>query len=341
MPNDTLINRLDTQRENYLQQQKSITTSQTAFKAFVDATGKIQKALNNYNAAVNVQSAQETFAGLRVKEEVIDALLPDFRRELKTVTVLAGALKSAAQALRSEPVDVVKLDKAISQLKMSESQPVADLLPELDEELELAQRALGDEFGQKLRDALAQQGIAIAGRAPKFEIGRFELEANFAKRFLVLRYGKDIVVPRVPITVDAAVKAYQSAAKSITGRSQDGKVWLEQFYEAYQTVRRKRDIGNARVNLVEVYVELVLLNQGRNFFVEPGKRTFKDYNRAEFIYDFYEFANKQHLSHNGQTVKAHSATKSQTDNPAKSMWIVEGDTPYDGRYIADIEFVSE
>ena len=34
----------------------------------------------------------------------------------------------------------------------------------------------------------------------------------------------------------------------------------------------------------------------------------------------------------------HGATKSQTDNPAKSMWIVEGDSPYDGHFIADIEF---
>lgn len=341
MPNETLITRLDTLRENYLQQQKSITTSQAAFKAFVDATSRIQKVLRDYSAAVDVQAARETFGGLRIKEEVIDSLLPDFRRELKTVTALAGALKDAALALHSEPVDVVRLDKAVTLLKTSGAQSVADLLSELDEELELAQRALGDEFGQTLRDALAQQGISIGGRAPKFEVGRFELEANFAKRFLVLRYGKDVVVPRVPITVDAVVKAYQSAAKAITGRSQDGKTWLAQFYEAYQTVRRKRDDGNERINIVEIYVEFVLLNQGRSFFVEPGKRTFKDYSRAEFIYDFYEFAHRQRLLHDGEAVKAHSATKSQTDNPAKSMWMVEGDTPYDGRYIADIEFVKD
>ena len=57
--------------------------------------------------------------------------------------------------------------------------------------------------------------------------------------------------------------------------------------------------------------------------------------------DFYEFASRQHLAHDGQTVKAHSAVKSQTDYATKSMWIVEGDTPYDGRYIADVEFVRE
>ncbi len=90
---------------------------------------------------------------------------------------------------------------------------------------------------------------------------------------------------------------------------------------------------------------MTLLRQGRAFASEPSKHTFTDYSRAQFEYDFYEFASRQHLAHDGpqghQVVKAHSAVKSQTDNPTKSMWIVEGDTPYDGRYIADIEFVGE
>ena len=63
--------------------------------------------------------------------------------------------------------------------------------------------------------------------------------------------------------------------------------------------------------------------------------------RAQFAYDFYEFANRQRLAHDGHVAKAHSATKSQTDSATRSMWIVEGDTPYDGRYIADVEFVKE
>ncbi len=81
-----------------------------------------------------------------------------------------------------------------------------------------------------------------------------------------------------------------------------------------------------------------MLRQGRAFASEPSKRTFTDYMRAQFAYDFYEFTGNQRLTYNGQRVKAHSATKSQTDSPAKSFWIVEGDTPHDGRYIADIEF---
>ena len=120
-----------------------------------------------------------------------------------------------------------------------------------------------------------------------------------------------------------------------------GSAWLAQLYEAYQMVQRKRASTASRVNVVDVYLELVMLRQGRTFAGEPSKRTFTEYSRAQFIYDFYRITGQQRLVHQGMQVKVHSATKSQTDSPAKSMWIVEGDSPYDGRYIADIEFEKE
>ncbi len=344
MPNESLIQQIETLRDRFVRQQKAASTLQSSLKTVTDAHNRVQKALSDYgeqNSATDVNNLQTTLVNTRLKETVIDPLLPDLRRELKSVTTMVAALKDVANALHSEPVDVAKLDKGIGLLRPSGQSDVDNLLPELDRELELAQRALGDEFGGKLRDALAEQGIGIAGRAPKFEIGRFELEANFAKRFVTLLYGRDVVVPRAPITVDATMKAYQNAAKLIAGRSQEGQSWIAQFYAAYDNARRKRDGNNPRVNIVDCYVEFAFLNQGRNFLSEPSKRTFKDYSRAQFIYDFYEYADRQRLTHNGQAVKAHSATKSQTDNPTKSMWIVEGDTPYDGRYIADIEFAKE
>ncbi len=349
MPNETLITQLDTLRETYTQQQKAIAGLQAAFMGVMNAHSKAQKALRDLSilnsgvSADGLTGAQEAFSESRLKDKAVDPLLPDIRRELKGLATLTGALKDAASALRTEPVDVVRLDKALATLEMAKQENVREMLPPLREELEVAQRVLGDEFGQRLRSALLEQGIQIGGRTPRFEIGRFELEANFAKRFIVLRYGKDIVVPHAPITVDATVKAYTSASKAIMGRNQDGKAWIAQFHEAYETARRKRSAQaqSTRVNVVECYIEMVLLRQGRAFSSEPGKHTFSDYLRAQFEYDFYEFASHQHLSNDGHVVKAHSAVKSQTDYSTKSMWIVEGDTPYDGRYIADIEFVKE
>jgi hypothetical protein len=344
MPNEALTTELDQRRETYTQKQKAAATLQAAFKTVTNTHSKAQKALRDFsaqNTGIDVENAQAAFARTRLKEEAIDPLLPDLRRDLKSLTVLTAALKDAATALRTEPVDVVRLDKAVAALQTYRQQDIQDLVPDLTSELDVAQRGLGDEFGQKLRAALAEQGIEVRGRAPKFEIGRFELEANFAKRFIVLRYGKDIVVPHAPITVEAALRAYQGAAKLIMGRPQDGAAWMGQFHEAYENVRRKRGAHGPRVNIVDCYIELVLLRQGRAFLSTPSKRTFVDYMRAQFIYDFYEFADRRRLGYEDLRVRAHSATKSQTDNPTKSMWIVEGDTPYDGRYIADIEFAKD
>lgn len=347
MPNDTLLTQLDSLRDIYSQQQKAAASVQAAFKGVTNAHAKAQKALRDLGAqnssafAASVPGAQEAFAQSRLKEDGIDPLLPEIRRELKNLAALTGALKDASSALRSEPVDVVRLDKALAVLQTFKQEHVRETLQQLREELEIAQRVLGDEFGRKLRAALLEQGVQIGGRPPRFEIGRFELEANFAKRFIVLRYGKDVVVPHAPVTVDAAVKAYTAAQKAITGRNQDGKAWIAQFFEAYQIARRKRDAQSTRVNIVDCYIEMVLLRQGKAFASEPSKHTFTDYMRAQFEYDFYEYAGRSNMSHNGYFVKAHSAVKSQTDHAAKSMWIVEGDTPYDGRYIADVEFVKE
>ncbi len=344
MPNEPLLNQLTQLTESCTQRQKRANALQAAFKLVTDAHSKTLKVLRDYadqDTTVDVRSAQDGFAAVRIKEETIDPLLPDLRREIKTLATLIAALKESATALRAEPVDVVRLDKALTALQPSKEQAVLDLIPTLQGELDLAQRALGDEFGQKLRDALAALGVAIGGRPPKFELGRFELDANFARRFSVLRYGKDVVAPHVPITVEATLKAYQAAFKAIQGRNQDGAAWLAQFHDAYQIARRKRNIHEARINIVDVYVELVLLRQGRAFASEPSKHTFIDYTRAQFICDFYEFTGRQRLAHKGHVVKVHGSTKSQTDNPAKSMWIVEGDSPYDGRYISDVEFEKE
>ena len=108
------------------------------------------------------------------------------------------------------------------------------------------------------------------------------------------------MAPHVPITVDATVKAYQSALKAIQGRKEDGAAWMAQLHDAYRTHAANATSTNARINIVDVYLELVLLRQGRAFASEPSKRTFTDYTRAQFIYDFYEFTTRQRLAHKGR-----------------------------------------
>lgn len=345
MPNDALIAALERLRDTYSQRQKTTNNLMAALKGAGGSVGKASRALREYadqggGASPPIAQAQQVFGTLRLKEDAVDPLLPDLRREVKALTSLTAALKDALAALRGEAVDVVKLGHAEAALQASKisDAAVAAVLPGLEQELQQAQRSLGDTFGLALRHALAEQGVALGGRPPSFEIGPFELDANFVTRSAALSYGKNLVSARVPLSVEAVTKAYQRESKAIMGRGEDGGRWIEQLYTAWEAVRRRRGTSEPRANIVECYLEMVLLRQPRAFRSAPTKHGFVEYSRAQFAYDFATFAGRQRLEYKGLRAFGLVATKSQTDNPERSFWIVEGNTPHDGRYIADVKF---
>ena len=345
MPSEALITSLDSLRETYVQRQRAANTVLAALKGTSDALNKANRSLREYaeqfaGASAAVARSQEAFGALRLRDEAIDPLLPELRRELKQLTVVAAALKDAQVAVRGDAVDVIKLGRAQTALQASRVQDnaLANVLTELEQELAQAQRALGDTFGLSLRHALAEQGIELGGRPPRFEIGRFELVADFVSRSGTLSYGKNLVNKRIPLSVEQAVATFGRENKAITGRNEDGGRWMEQFYNAWETVRRKRDTNELRVSIVECFYELVLLRQARAFRSAPSKNSFVEYSRAQFAYDFFEFTSRHPVEHKGMRAFGLVATKSQTENAERSVWIVEGDNPHDGRYIADVKF---
>jgi hypothetical protein len=347
MPTEILIEALEQLRDNYNQRQKATNGLVTALKGTTSSLNKATRALKDYadqNGIVNqatLAQSQQTFGGLRLREEAIEPIMPDLRRELKIQQKISTALRDAGAALRGESVDVVKLGHAYEALQAikTPSAELGELLPALGEELEQAQRALGETFGLALRHALAEQGIELGGRPPRFEIGRFELVANFVNRAAVLNYGKDVVMKRVPLSVEAVIRAYQRETKAILGRNEDGARWIEQLYTAWENVRHKRgSTAEPRANIVECFMELIMLRQPKSFRVAPNKSSYADYTRAQFAYDFAEFAGRQRLQYKGLRAFGLPATKSHTDNPERSIWIVDGAGPYDGRYIGDVKF---
>lgn len=346
MPTDSLMSALEYLRDTYTARQRATNALLAALKGTTGTLTKASRALNDYAGqetgldAARLSQAQAAFGALRLKEEAIDPLAPDLRRESKALAALTGALKDAQAALRGEVVDVVRLGRAHALLQTSKGADATlrALLPELEQELQQAQRALGDTFGQALRAAFAERGVDIGGRPPRFEIGRFDLSTDFVGRTATLSYGKELVAKGIPLSIERVVGAYEREARAITGRNEDGARWIEQFYRAWQTALRKRELADARANIVDCFYELTLLRQSRSFRSAPSKRGFVDYSRAQFAYDFFEFANRQRHAYQGQRVFAHTATKSQADSAEKSIWIVEGASPHDGRYIADIVF---
>ncbi|GAC1361141.1 MAG: hypothetical protein NVSMB42_20760 [Herpetosiphon sp.] len=346
MPGDALAAAIEQARTSFSQRQKTVNALAATLKSTTSVLGKANKSLTDYAElhagapSRALDQAQQVFAGLRLKDDVVDPLTPDLRREIAALGKVVGALKDAQVAVRGDVVDVVRLGRATTVLRAQQGrdQQLTALLADLEHELQQAQQALGNTFGAALRDATAALGIEIEGRPPRFGLGRFEIEANWIARSAKLSYGKELLTGHVPLSIDAVLGAYQREKKAIVSRNEDGERWIEQFYQAWEVARFKRDRGDGRANLVDCYFELAMLRQSKAFRMAPSKRTITDYTRAQFVYDVFEFVDQRRLAYKGLRAVIHGSTKSQTGIPDRSIWIVEGTSPDAGRYVSDVEF---
>lgn len=114
MPNSNLIIALEELQNIYTQRQKQANGLLAAVKNAVSASAKLNKNLTEFapQSAVRekLDQAQQTLNSVQLKEDVSDLVTADLRREAKTLTAISVALKSALAALRSDSIDVVKLN---------------------------------------------------------------------------------------------------------------------------------------------------------------------------------------------------------------------------------------
>src|SRR5437763_12897647 len=118
MPNDVLIAALEDLRDTYSQKQRATNSLVAALRGASGSLGKAGRTLNEYAAQspsldrAKLSQAQEAFDALRLKDDAIDPLLPDLRREVKANTGVLTAGRGALTALRGDVVDVVSLHRA-------------------------------------------------------------------------------------------------------------------------------------------------------------------------------------------------------------------------------------
>jgi hypothetical protein len=144
MPSDVVIGDLIGLRDAAMQRLRAATSLMTALKGTSGALGKTSRLLNDYaaqkgdSASPALYGAREAFGTLRLRDEAIEPLVLDLRREVKMLTGLTTALKEALAALQGEAVDVVKLGRAYHALQSANATDpaLAALLPTLGQELQ-------------------------------------------------------------------------------------------------------------------------------------------------------------------------------------------------------------
>ena len=100
---------------------------------------------------------------------------------------------------------------------------------------------------------------------------------------------------------------------------------MAELYKAWQDALAKRQKAPAgkRINIVEIYSQVTLNRQTSRFWNSPSRSTFKDYERAHFVRDLVLIQAAPTVTVDGTTyhLRLGGATKSQADNPARSIWL--------------------
>src|SRR5437763_14399901 len=123
MPNDALISALEDVRDTYSQRQRATNSLVAALRGATSSLSKAGRTLSEYAGQgpgldrARLSQTQEAFDSLRLKDDAIDPLLPDLRREVKAITGVLAALREALTALRGDTVDVVALGHAYNALQ--------------------------------------------------------------------------------------------------------------------------------------------------------------------------------------------------------------------------------
>ena len=181
MPNQALIDDLSTALETYNQRRRATDGLLRTLKGANNALTKAKRTLDDYAEqnvnpdTTQVRQSQQAMDGLNFKDGIYDVLQLELRRESNELSKQIKAVRDAMTALQGDMVDLIKLDHAYQILQQTpfHDSDVQAIMPDLESEIEQAQARLGVEFGAALRDALAEIGIAIGGRPPRFETRQY------------------------------------------------------------------------------------------------------------------------------------------------------------------------
>jgi hypothetical protein len=258
-----------------------------------------------------------------------------------------AALKRAVVLASDETLDAIAMHKHLAKVEEAAARldeptlhaAVAAFAQQTQHGLD----ALAFEFARDLKEVFERRGQAVEGRPPTLVVDSLALHIDMGARKAQWFYGKEPLTSPIQLSINAIVKAYDQQNKSIVQRSIDVPAFVAELYQAWQDQLAKRQKAPAgkRINVVEIYSQVTLNRQSSRFWNSPARSTFRDYERAHFVRDLVLAQAAPTVEADGKTqhLRLGVATKSQADNPMRSIWLPQ--TALDGEYYSDLTFAAE
>ncbi len=268
------------------------------------------------------------------------ALDPQF----KALRAATGALKQAAKLAAEERADALAMQKSLAKLDAAAEQVTDPAFTQAVADFATATRQALDDlafhFAHDLKEVFEQRGETVEGRPPTLVVGELVLQIDITARKAQWFYGKEALTRPIPLSINTIIKAYDRQHKSIVDRKIDVTGFLTELHTAWNELLAKRAQRPAggRINLIELYSQVVINRQAQRFWNAPSRSTFKDYERAHFVRDLVLAHDAPGLTVDGKTVRMllGGATKNQAESASRSIWAPK--SALDGEYYANIWF---
>jgi len=234
--------------------------------------------------------------------------------------------------------DVVKIEKALKQSSLGEFtkegvrdhiQPTKSKIPEWDEQFKRS-------FGQKLEDALRQEGFELRGHYPLLKVLFYTLEVRLENNNVILWYGpQQEKIETCKLIPEIVVQKLKKNHDKITQRNFEDKLFFSNLYEAYRMAvyKNEKTIGGS-LPISKVLQWHAFLIQDKKFKTNPTKKSYKEYGRVFFSYDLYRLKERRIENHELSLI---TATRAYTKQRSNFLWIPSNEKG-DGNYISHIKF---
>ena len=132
------------------------------------------------------------------------------------------------------------------------------------------------QYDANFRDAVASEGWSIDGQWPKYYIERFIAVSIDSKKFTVT-VGKEILKSLEMKKLIDVIKSYVKQFKPDPAKL---RPFLEEMYAAYSAIRESE---GGSVAIWDLYKQLVISRQSKNFWHNASRESFKTVRDVEFI----------------------------------------------------------
>lgn len=275
----------------------------------------------------------------------MDEILKSLRTVVKGINRLTKLLNTYDK-IRSKPVDnAYLLEKNLQMIERYLSElAVKELVRDLIEWLVKEKKKINGfkeefriKFGQELTALFAQEGKKIRGQYPILRMGIYTLKIDFEFGSVDLFFGPEVekIKSKIPLQAVTVFETVKKFDKDLHASKMTAADMYETLHEAYK--RRLIMTGQSfgeKTPIMKVLSEFVLLQQSKQFLIDPQKSKFRGYSRVTLSYLMYFLKRSEFFEKN---IRLHVATFDATVDKMNTLWILENDEG-EGTHYSHISF---